>query len=939
MGKMKYKKIMLATLMLLAFLAIGAVSASADELGNDISAQVNETCDDSNIIKDVENEYDYNSSSFKALNDKFNQDNINEIELDHDYTFNEENDADFTQGIVISKSITVNGNGKTIDAKSKARIFTINEGNNVVLKNINFINGFSDGDGGVINIVNSNLTVIDSLFKNSTAKTGGAIYAYESNLELKNNKFLENNADEAGGSIILRKTNVNIFKNTFTDSHAGGGGALQILANGINGVATFENCIFKNCTSLYAAGFFYSSLKTIVKNCSFENIADGDYGGVVVDANIEIYDSSFKNSHALKGGALSLNSDKISKIINCAFEDNLALEGGAIYSTHNLTITNTYFKNNTAQYRGGAIYDAKNKFNITDNVFTDNKALIEGGALYFEGGVQKSHNYKWASYEGFTYSLPYVYVTSSYTSSAAKKYVTYQNLVNAGIFNYANDARIQIVIDYYQKGNTGHKSFYKDFPTSGGSLIYKADILIPVGEGIVKKNIFMNNNATQNGGAIYSNANNLVIEENKFINNSASEGSAIYISNKTQIRTGVVDAKAVNGYYYFPRTELYLGEFTFLLYEHEWRDPRIETYIEGDIETVVGNNVKIFNNIFTQNYADSMGNLIIDEGSGNIIENNTDNNSLCSSTIFSITKNVLIHDNIFDDSRLKTIISIETNNTHPIINENLKLTITLKDEKNCALPNQIIKLTIDNVTSTLITDKYGKAIYIYTPYAVEEKTLSIEYDENQVFINSNSPFGIKAKIKTIITVDSVTANYNEDKFLIATLTDSNNNALADMRLSVLLDGVSYVYSTDAKGQVKLSIKGLNSNSYNVKIFFEGGYDYTNSSATSKITINPLKSNIKVKNKVKLTLKKVKVKRSAKKLILTATLKINGKAAKSKKVTFKFNGKKYTSKTNKKGVAKVTIKKKVLKKLKVGKKVKYQASYGKIIAKKTAKIKK
>ena len=89
----------------------------------------------------------------------------------------------------------------------------------------------------------------------------------------------------------------------------------------------------------------------------------------------------------------------------------------------------------------------------------------------------------------------------------------------------------------------------------------------------------------------------------------------------------------------------------------------------------------------------------------------------------------------------------------------------------------------------------------------------------------------------------------------------------------------------------------------------------------------------------ITLKTVKIKKSAKKLILQATLKQGKTPLKSKKITFKFNGKKYTAKTNKKGVAKVTIKKKVLKKLKVGKKVKYQASYGKIIAKKTAKIKK
>ena len=70
-------------------------------------------------------------------------------------------------------------------------------------------------------------------------------------------------------------------------------------------------------------------------------------------------------------------------------------------------------------------------------------------------------------------------------------------------------------------------------------------------------------------------------------------------------------------------------------------------------------------------------------------------------------------------------------------------------------------------------------------------------------------------------------------------------------------------------------------------------------------------------KVKLSLKKVAVKKNAKKLVLKATLKINGKAVKGKKVTFTFNGKKYTAKTNKKGVAKVTVKKSVLKKLKKG----------------------
>ena len=40
---------------------------------------------------------------------------------------------------------------------------------------------------------------------------------------------------------------------------------------------------------------------------------------------------------------------------------------------------------------------------------------------------------------------------------------------------------------------------------------------------------------------------------------------------------------------------------------------------------------------------------------------------------------------------------------------------------------------------------------------------------------------------------------------------------------------------------------------------------------------------------------------------TATLKINGKAVKGKKITFKIKGKTYKAKTNKKGVASIKIK--------------------------------
>ena len=148
---------------------------------------------------------------------------------------------------------------------------------------------------------------------------------------------------------------------------------------------------------------------------------------------------------------------------------------------------------------------------------------------------------------------------------------------------------------------------------------------------------------------------------------------------------------------------------------------------------------------------------------------------------------------------------------------------------------------------------------------------------------------------------------------------------------VLANGASVVVKANGKTFKTLqAVNGLAS------------FQVTQVPGTYKLTITSLGKTITKTLTVThlVTLKTAKVKKSAKKLVLQATLKkVNGKYLKNKKITFKFNGKKYTAKTNKKGVAKVTIKANVLKKLKAGKKVTYQATYLKDTVKKTAKVKK
>ncbi len=69
------------------------------------------------------------------------------------------------------------------------------------------------------------------------------------------------------------------------------------------------------------------------------------------------------------------------------------------------------------------------------------------------------------------------------------------------------------------------------------------------------------------------------------------------------------------------------------------------------------------------------------------------------------------------------------------------------------------------------------------------------------------------------------------------------------------------------------------------------------------------------------------------------LKLDRKPANARRITFTFNGTKYTAKTNAKGVATVTVRSSVLKKLTVSKTIKTSAKYEGMSVSKSAKVRK
>lgn len=244
---------------------------------------------------------------------------------------------------------------------------------------------------------------------------------------------------------------------------------------------------------------------------------------------------------------------------------------------------------------------------------------------------------------------------------------------------------------------------------------------------------------------------------------------------------------------------------------------------------------------------------------------------------------------------------------------------TLTDEDGKGIAGKNIVFTINGKQYNATTDSNGVA-----------KLTGSKLDVGEYNVTVTNPLTGENKTAKITIVarllenNDLTKDYLSSKqFTVLAIGDDGNPVGAGEVVTLVTHGVTYKQKTDKTGHATLLIRLVPGN-YPITATYKG---YT------------VKNNIKVKQTLKLVKKTVSVKKG-KKIILKATLKwTSGKAIKGKIIKFKFKGKTYKAKTNSKGLAKVTIKsKKVLKKLKKGKKYSYSATYVKNKVKGKVKIK-
>ena len=445
---MKIKKTMMITLFLLCLLMLGTASAadndsigsidvtkdvfcisdnadnlesgqSDDVMGNDEKTQPASSSQETfiNVKSESQNEIgnslkstednpklkDNNSMTFDELRDEIENAPVGAtIILSKDnYTY--ENTAQ----IKVKDNLTIDGNYSWFDGSSAnmSGLFCI-DGDNVVLKNILFINWELEESYNIIEWFGENGTLSNCIFVNNIAiegcvdwsgengvidgcyfeydygmDNGGAIRIYSDGITVKNSSFITNQAINDGGAINILGKSTTIANCTFTNcsSLTGNGGAVYIYSD--NNLIT--ECVFINCTALDDGGAVYVSGYNNTLNDSnyFNNQAFHDGGAVfLVGADCCVNNSYFESNSADEdGGAIYSKGTYGFNIDNCTFADNSAgVYGGALVTENHAIVNRSTFNNNSA-LAAGAIF-SNDMLNISDSLFNENAAEI-GGAM------------------------------------------------------------------------------------------------------------------------------------------------------------------------------------------------------------------------------------------------------------------------------------------------------------------------------------------------------------------------------------------------------------------------------------------------------------------------------------------------------------------------------------------------------------------------------
>lgn len=779
------KKIILSIL-LVSFLVMSSVNA-ADSFTNDTVS----ISDDSYADESISNTEDSisDSKSFSDLNIFINNNSDWNIHLSHDYAYNSTSDSEFLNGIVISRSINIYGDGHTIDGNGLARIFNVTA-SYASFDNITFINANSQGGSAITGV---NYGVSNSRFINNHAVGSGGAMAggqafyciFENNAagfyggaaydgSADNCRFINNSA-QYGGAI----NDVYATKSTFINNHADKyGGAMY--------GSSASDCTFIGNSADEMSGAVFNAY---IRNSNFINNTANN-GGAVGGGLNSAQNCNFTGNVAVKHGGASYGYT----VDNCQFRQNHANDGGAVYTG---SASNCIFERNHATNDGGAILDA---YAVKCNFI--NNSAVRGGAMFQNSALSCNFTYNTAEYGGAMFNA----------HSDTCKFMYNKALIQGGAID---------------EGGSDSSEFRYNSAHNGGAVSLT---------DLVSCGLFYNN-ATEYGGAAYKTSARgcyfayNVAKYGGALSVSSSASTCIFKYNEAKITGGAkFDAYVADSEFEgnLPVYNLYVSDFKGVY--GFGGDIHIGLYDNSKYPvTGVNATIKLYNskNKLVGTYKSEVGyNWFVNLAAG------------------QYKASITVDDDCYEIDPIKISITFLKSSSIYVANLTTNyqagkvLLVNLHDSAGKIIKYAKVYVTLNGVTTKYRTDDNGQVMIPTKSLTPNTYPVFVQFAGDSTYAGSsaNAKIVVNKLTPKIIAYKATFKRYKTKLYSIV-LKDNKGYAMKYVKLKFKVNGVKYSAKTSKKGIATFNLKKLTKKGvYKGYVIYGGTSIYNPLSVKVKIVI-------------------------------------------------------------------------------------------------------
>ncbi len=476
-----------------------------------------------------------------------------------------EEDASASGDIDILDDLTINGAGAAttiVDGSSLDRVFHITGTTNltVSMSNLTIQNGGFEIDsdvadpqgGGIYNALpGASLLISDAIVLNNQSfdsllggpSGGGGIYNAGS-LQLSNTDILTNSSPSGhgifnegnaivtggdiafnstvvgGGGTILNQGTLFVEGTHFYRNYSYGGAAVD---NTSSGKATLESVsIYSNSVYLDGGGVLNFGTITVTNSAIYANKTNSSSGGGIANylGNFHVISSTIHDNTAVAGFATGGGIYVLDGVVDIknstVFSNSAGVGGGIYYKDGELLLNNTVISGNVANTMGGGIYSIM-PLSIEDSDITGNLAQT-GGGIYVDGTI-------------FTVTASTIQNNQANEAAGIGLYnSSFLNMQNSTVsYNNAITEGGGILIDLNSTSLVTASTIYSNSAATGGGILNYGQL-----DSI--NSTVSSNTASQQGGGIWSEANNGAFLQNVTLTeNDAPSGAGIYRSNFTTL--------------------------------------------------------------------------------------------------------------------------------------------------------------------------------------------------------------------------------------------------------------------------------------------------------------------------------------------------------------------------------------------------------------------